>query len=172
MNKKAILIFCILSGIIATSCSTTLNLVVKGRPGTIISDGQKDLGMISENGETTVQLNKSAYYPFLLSKAPDSNDYIPFALDFKKNNIGYLKYSAMIGGLVVECLGGITLVVGAVTESPVFMGIGGAAMAVGVGSVLPVAFSHSSEDMYYFKYVEQVTNDDLFEKTFLEPEEK
>ncbi len=74
--------------------------------------------------------------------------------------------------LVVECLGGITLVVGAVTESPVFMGIGGAAMAVGVGSVLPVAFSHSSEDMYYFKYVEQVTNDDLFEKTFLEPEEK
>lgn len=71
-----------------SSCSSYQKLTIKGKPGTAIfapveDKEPKKLGIIEDNGETIIKVNRSRYYPFLLTYNAETGNYHPFGLNYK-----------------------------------------------------------------------------------------
>jgi hypothetical protein len=83
--KKSIIWFMAASAILIESCASQ-RFNVHGDPGTVVTtlDGKTTLGVIDQSGIVKIKLKrKNGYEPFLQAKAPNSDKYIPFALDYK-----------------------------------------------------------------------------------------
>lgn len=72
---------------ILSSCAGMKKIQVSGIPGTVIKNSSGELlGTIGSDGNVEVKICRDKYYAFLLSKSPDSDIDVPFALEFKKGH--------------------------------------------------------------------------------------
>lgn len=72
-----------------SSCSPQ-NFWVYGNEGTEIYNAEKEkLATISNEGKVKISLKNNDYHTFLLAKTPQSSDYVPFAIDYKKMNLAF-----------------------------------------------------------------------------------
>lgn len=104
--NTTIVLCIILSLLIISSCTTTKKVVVTGVPGTTIHKYRysKEIGTIGADGQTKVKLDASR--GFYLSKAPNSPNYIPFAVNVKDNwHADEASYGVWSGAMI---LSGIT----------------------------------------------------------------
>lgn len=155
------------------SCSTTEKFYVSGTPNTqIYTPNYKHIGTVEANGRAKIEIPSSDYYAFFLSKNPNSELYVPFALDYKKKgriethlwrNVGM---GTMLLGtaIAIPCA-----LLGEYTAAYVGLGM----MVGGTLAGLP-ADSRLNQNSYKYQYQylkSQQTNEDLlFTKTvFDEP---
>ncbi len=94
----------IFSLFLVTSCSPYRKVIVKGTPGTVIyeKNGETQVGKIDSSGATKMKL--SAYNSYYLSKAPDSNLKVPFAVDVRDGGLDEdngVMAASLFGSLVV-----------------------------------------------------------------------
>lgn len=88
MKTLKIIIVIILS-ISIISCHPSRTIIVHGNPGTTIhyeNASREYLGTIGEDGKTKVRVKGSSigFQAYLLSKNNKSDEYIPFALNYKR----------------------------------------------------------------------------------------
>lgn len=107
--KKLICMLNIVSMFLVTSCSPYRKVIVKGTPGTVIykEDGRTQVGEIDSSGATGMKL--SAYNSYYLSKAPDSNLKVPFAVDVRDG--GMDEGGAIIGSILGLWVAPITIAI-------------------------------------------------------------
>ena len=164
------------------SCTTTQTINVTGLAGTeIYTPNYVKVGTINNLGTTEITLDSDAYYAYLLSKAEGSNEYIPFALDYKNHSYAATKMAYGAGytiasiGLMAALGGTIALCVATGVEdedmqgiSGTIFGIGGLVALAGAGIGMPADSRLSQIDhAYQFKYLpKQSTNQDF---TFTKP---
>ena len=86
MNKIIKYIIFIFLCILTASCSTTEKFTVTGTPGTkIYTPHKQQLATIGENGQAQVEVTSDAFYGYLLTHDDRKNEWVPFALETKKN---------------------------------------------------------------------------------------
>ena len=166
-----------------SSCATKYHsLVVTGKPGTVISTGENVVGTISNSGSAEIQLKADTYHSYLLAKSPDSDKYIPFALEFEKNKrkhimlkaAEYTGFAIASGGAGFELGGMIMLLDAAKNEDEdgeatattlMLSGLGGILAGVGIGysSAMAINNNHNIEFGYNYAPV-QSTNNDIYIK--------
>ncbi len=135
------------------SCKTSTKFTVYGEPGTEIMTPRKyRLATIDGNGTAKIKIkNKADFYSFLISHDPSSDNYIPFALDYKKK-----KYN---NGVTLGATGVVAFVGGAVID-PAIMAAG--LLFMGIGGCYAWNMMTTENHLYHFKYLpEQHTNQDL-----------
>lgn len=153
-----------------TSCSTTEKFYVSGTPNTkIYTPDYTHIATVGTHGKTKIEIPSDNYYAFFLSKSPNSDLYIPFALDYKKkgrfgthmvNGIGMTIAGA---GLAIEIGGLIALLSGDDETGGMLTAIGAGTAAVGAAIGVP-ASSRLSQKSYEYQYQylnNQQTNEDL-----------
>ena len=168
------IIYTILIILSISSCSTYTTLMITGEPGTEIADGnKKHLGSIDQTGELEIKIENDTYYPYLLSKSPNSNLYVPFALEFKENTIRYYLETASLGLGAGLALGGLTTIlcgaidVGISGDTEVFStyGLVGGIMSLGsLAFLFPEAIVNDGVDYCYSYLKEQSTNNDIIKE--------
>lgn len=75
--------------LVVSSCATKQKITVFGTPGTeILGQTYKKIGTIQSNGQLQlkIKLNDDIYFSYLLSHTPGTEEYVPFALDYKYKN--------------------------------------------------------------------------------------
>ena len=178
-NIRKLKSICILLSIciLFASCHTTQTITVNAPAGTKIYTPSKSLlGTTSNNGKLEIAIDSDTYYPFFLSKANDSNDYIPFALDYKNKNYNLTKAGKYIGmgivfaGLGVMAITTIVLVAAAAagdddtaTIFGITSGIGAGFAGLGTAIGWPCDIrSQQTQYEYQYKYLStQTTNCDI-----------
>lgn len=104
--NTTIVLCIIISLLIISSCITTKKVVVTGVPGTTIHKDElfhKKIGTIGADGQTKVKLDASR--GFYLSKAPNSPNYIPFAVNVKDNWHAYeASHGVWCGAVILSCI--------------------------------------------------------------------
>lgn len=98
--RKIITIFIVAVVLMNSSCNTQ-KFYVAGEPGTVITSlgGSETLAIIDQSGVAKIELNrKKGYVAFLQAKAPNSNNFIPFALDYKDFDRSTL--NTIVGGVL------------------------------------------------------------------------
>lgn len=169
-NHFIFLVF--LFGIFATalsSCGTTQTFTVHGIPGTVISKPNGQTTMIDQSGiaQFTTDRKEEGYAHFYLSKAPNSNIWVPFALDYKDHNrnattnlcTGIASFGLGLEGLgaIVLLAGGIGGASGAITSGLI---IAGAGFLVGLPAALYI-MPREDQLKFNYDYLDQTTNNDL-----------
>ena len=67
-------------------CSQYIQVLVSGKPGTVIKDPNGNVvGTIGNDGSTKIDLQRNPHYAFLLSNNPVQGTDVPVALEFKTN---------------------------------------------------------------------------------------
>lgn len=113
-----LIVFIALS-VLLFSCKTTDTIKILGMPKTeIYTPEMKKIATINDDGFVDVKFSKRIHYPFLMSRNPDSDDYVPFALDYREYNyagkqtfgwtLGLVSYSGLLGGLLTTVIDGTT----------------------------------------------------------------
>ncbi len=118
MKTLKIIIVIILS-ISIISCRPSRTIIVHGNPGTTIHYGNASrdyLGTIGEDGKTKVRIKGSSigFQAYLLSKNDKSDEYIPFALNYKRGramNVQYtiatiISFPFLLAGMMLATLAG------------------------------------------------------------------
>lgn len=80
-----LLIMCL----VVSSCATKQKITVFGTPGTeILGQTYKKIGTIQSDGQLQlkIKLDDDIYFSYLLSHTPGTDEYVPFALDYKYKN--------------------------------------------------------------------------------------
>ncbi len=73
--------------ILLHSCYTSQKVTVQGVPGTEIYSPTMDrLGVIGASSQVSFKISSDDYFSYLMSKNADSNELIPFALDYKNRS--------------------------------------------------------------------------------------
>ncbi len=152
------------------SCSTKQTITIKGEPQSVIyAPNMEKLAVIDNSGTAEVTISSDDYYAYLLSKKPNTNNYIPFALDYKTksyNETYFLKYTG-IGLTSLSCgimlVGTIMALAGEEDVSGIIIGSGAAGTLLGVGLGWPADLrSQQTQYEYHYKYLSaQKTNDDI-----------
>ncbi len=156
---------------IAVSCSTSTKLTVFATPGTeILTPNKNRLAVADGTGKAMFKISDDTYYAFLLSHTPSSNDYVPFALDYKYHNYGIVNplLAALGKGVVImgagfEVAGIIALCTGSseIGIGLLLGGVGGALVGCGIGGPADSRDKQLSHQ-YNYKYLStQTTNQDL-----------
>lgn len=71
----------------ALSCSTSQSIEIAGTPGTeIYTPDMSKITTISRTGKTKVSIPSSTYYAYLMSHRVGSDEFVPFAIDYKRCN--------------------------------------------------------------------------------------
>lgn len=166
--KKIIHIIIIAAAVIMTSCSAYTKVTVYGSPGTVIKNAANNqaLGTIGVSSSLEIQLARDQFYAYLLSKAPDSDIYVPFALEYKNNTSRYYAvYGAAVTGAGVAIVGSATMLGGAIAAvvggPPAILLAGLGASAGGVGLALPVMLGPGDDVENCYQYLPSTTNNDL-----------
>lgn len=151
------------------SCSTKQTITIKGEPQSVIyAPNMEKLAVIDNSGTAEVTISSDDYYAYLLSKKPNTNNYIPFALDYKTksyNGTYFLKYT----GITVSCIGLLMDIVGLIMSvreaesGPAIMLSGLGLVGLGTGVGVPADFrSQQTQYKHHYKYLSaQKTNDDI-----------
>ncbi len=166
-----------------SSCATKYrSLVVTGKPGTVILTGENVIGTISNSGSAEIQLKADTYHSYLLAKSPDSDKYIPFALEFeKKTKKHFLLKTAQYAGAGVAFAGASTELIGAIMgvaaakeededlekTATTFMlaGLGGVLAGIGIGWPAAMAIENNHDVQFGYVYNPiQSTNNDIYIK--------
>ena len=168
MIRNCKFILSILICVILVSCGATQKIIVNGEPGTeIYSPGISyndvaRVGTIGADGSVEVVLDGDAYYAYLLSKNPASDEYIPFALDYKNVNRSGCQW-AKNGGIMATIAGGLCTIVGLAVGDDVLGAIGIPCLLAGPyiwGSA--ASRENAIDHRYSFKYQKkQSTNQDI-----------
>lgn len=100
---------------IISSCSTTTKFTVYGEPGTqILTPNKVTLATIDNSGRAKITNPDDVYYAFLVSHKPGTDEFIPFALDYKKkiypsnaiaSALMFAGLCGTVGGLAAACAG-------------------------------------------------------------------
>ena len=172
--KRLIYLALIALSALMTSCGAAYTtLTVSGTPGTVIKnagDG-KILGTIGESRSLQVNLDRDKYYAYLLSKAPQSDEYVPFALEFEEETGKYYgsKFGEGVGfglacaGIATEFSGLIYMLVGPPEVGGIITGVGAAIGLSGIALGLPMVFYIDNSDVKHcYQYLPSSTNDDIF----------
>lgn len=70
-----------------SSCKMSQNVVINGTPGTeIYSPSMEKIATVQSDGTTTVKIYGDEYYSYLMSHEPNSQLFVPFALDYERKN--------------------------------------------------------------------------------------
>lgn len=172
--KRLIYFALIVLAALMTSCGATYTtLTVSGTPGTVIKNAGDDkvLGTIGESRTLQVNLDRDKYYAYLLSKAPQSDEFVPFALEFEEETGRYYGSSFGFGagmglvctGLGAEFFGLIVLLAGLPEVGGIIVGAGAAVGLAGVGLGWPLDVYNDNSDVgHCYKYLPSSTNDDIF----------
>ncbi len=155
----------VVCAILLHSCSTSQKITIQGTPGTEIYSPTMDrLGVVSSNGKVSLQISRHTYYSYLMSKNARTNEFVPFALDYKHCDNTLAFFGNLIGqpiALSGVLYGGICLAVGNVP--PEIIGVGAAELGIGLLMALPSNHyykkTHGDDQ---FKYLNnQRTNQDF-----------
>lgn len=155
---------------VASSCSTSTKFIVYGDPGTqILAPNKTNLATIDNSGKVYISNPDDDFYAFLLSHKPGSDEYIPFALDYKYKvyrGSKIAKWSGMIAegmGIVGLLAGTIACCAGDPDSGLPLIGVGTGLALTGAG--VGVAGHHRSEQTnhsFSYKYLPiQQTNQDI-----------
>lgn len=155
---------------VLTSCWTSTKFTVQTEPGAeILSKDYTLLSIADSRGKAKVKISDNNYSAFLLSPRPNTDTYIPFALDYKSRSVvdeGLQQFTGYMLGL----MGGTALIVGGAAavlsededvDLPLAIGTGAALVGMGIGMpassrMYQVAYDHK------YKYLkQQCTNQDL-----------
>lgn len=170
--KKIIGCFLVVFSIIMLqSCTTSQKVTVQGIPGTeIYSPTMSKLGVIGPNAQVTFKISSDDYFSYLMSKNVGSNEYVPFALDYKNHRyigtrvLTLTGYSIVATGAFLALTGGIACIGGDGDEiGGPFLAAGGCAALLGAVIGGP-ADSRSQQTQYAhsYKYLSvQNTNQDF-----------
>lgn len=171
---KNICIICCLALLcyIMSSCTTSQTITVHGTPGTeIYAPTMQKLAVVQNNGQADIKFQCDGYYAYLLSKRPDAEQLVPFALDYKKRNVTGTNiakaggYALSFAGSTVGLVGGIGLASARDGDNtyliPTIVGFGATFAGLAIG--MPADFRmDQTQYEYRFKYLpSQITNEDI-----------
>lgn len=153
-----------------SSCSTSSKFTVETLPGAeILTPEHERLAVANNDGKAKIKISDDDFYSFLLSHQPNTQEYVPFALDYKyKSYIGTrLQYW---GGVFLTILGVGPLIAGtvaAINGDDDLMGpfwVSGIALeTLGFGMGLPANLrsDQMNQDNQYKYLSQQRTNHDI-----------
>ena len=157
----------VLLGLSFTSCSSTVDFTVHGRPGSIIySPTNEQLATIGHDGKAKVKVDRNKFYPYLLSKSSNAEEPIPFALNYQGKSYAGHEIAAWTSfGIAVA--GSAAALVGVadkgLREDSKLPAIGGLVGLAGALSGWPLeTYLQESDTHHGYKYEkQQSTNEDL-----------
>lgn len=141
------------------ACSTSQKVTIQGIPGTeIYSPSMNRLGVIGSNAQVTLKISSDDYFAYLMSRNADSNELVPFALDYK--NHGYVGTTATAYLGTIAAFGGY-LSTAALSDDLVLVGSG--VSLLGATCALPSCWRlGQTQYKHKYKYLSaQATNQDL-----------
>lgn len=172
MKKICSLILIMVACLVLSACSSSTSLTVQTEPGTeILTSNYTRLGVADATGKLKLKISDDNYSAFLISHRPNTDTYIPFALDYKKRSTIGAELTKWTGGLIgsaglfLELVGGIM----AISEGELddtgtaFMlaGLGGGVVGWSAAAAANDRLSQTAYDRKY-KYLSiQNTNQDL-----------
>lgn len=168
MKKVYTILVLVAFGLLFFSCKTTREITVSGTPGTdIYKPDMSKVATIQENGNVSIKLNKKEFLSYMMSKAPGSSEFVPFALNYEYKNYG--TNTAKVAGTSLAVLGGLSLITGMLMLAQGDESVATAILAGGggvlMGAATPLALSEQfsgPQAKYQFKYFpEQSTNYDV-----------
>lgn len=146
----------------STSCGTYTKLSITGEPGTeILTPGQRRLATINASGRAKINNPDGDYYAFLISHKPGTNEYIPFALDYREKEYAGAAFGKF-GGAVIGLAGLSAAGIGLLGEKEAL--IPGVAGLVAGGILYGTANERTAQvnHQYCFQYLHyQKTNQDI-----------
>lgn len=169
MKKIIIYILMSISVVSLSACSTIEKFVVSGNPGTeIYTPEQEMLSVVGDDGKAVIKLSSDLCYTYLLSKDINSQQYIPFALDYKNTSYAGTKTLAAASGVIFtagalsELIGCIAVLGGDEDVATPFL-LGGAVMLpTGIISGVTDARLSQITRQWQFSYLRnQQTNSDI-----------
>lgn len=150
--------------ILLHSCTTSQEITVQGTPGTEIYSPTMDrLGVVDSNGKVSLKISRHVYYSYLMSKNARTNEFVPFALDYKYCNntlADAVYYVGSVTALTGALITGISLAAG---DTPEITTIGAAMLASGALTAIPsYIYTRKTHGYDQFKYLnKQRTNQDF-----------
>lgn len=135
--KSLIKVFIVISCLCVCSCSQYIQVLVSGKPGTVIKEPNGNVvGTIGNDGSTKIDLQRNPHYAFLLSNNPVQGTDVPFALEFKTNT--RKRTADWVGYWILLPTG------------------------IGALAALPIAFNLGDDDVEHcYDYIPSQTNEDL-----------
>lgn len=98
--------------VVLTSCWTSTKISVLSEPGTeILRSDNTLIGVTDNTGKLTFKMDDDTYSAFLISHKPNTDAYIPFALDYKTRDITGTCMQEITGGAIAAA-GVFSLLVG------------------------------------------------------------
>lgn len=144
-----------------SSCTTSQTFKVEAPIGTSIYTPSYKLLATANAPVTEVTLPSKDYYAFLLANSPGSNDYVPFALNYKHKSYAGTKLVSGAGALVTVAGIGLYIAGDKIAEGLSFVGIGATATGIALGMPAWKRLGQAQQN-YKFKYLpNQRTNQDL-----------
>ena len=153
-----------------SSCYTSSKFIVEAVPGTeILTPDRVPVAVADNQGKAKVIISDDEFYAFLLSHQPGTQDYIPFALDYKYKSYTGTRVQYWLGWFLA-CGGMIPTIVGVVavaqgdddTALPLF-GLGAGMIVAGTAMGFPAncRSDQRNQDNQYKFLSQQRTNQDL-----------
>lgn len=153
-----------------TACSTMQSITINGTPGTeIYSPDKKKLATINQSGQANINISSDDYYAFLLSRQQDSEQYVPFALDYNFKSSAQteaLMYTGMSLGIAgCACMLPATILLAAGVEDVgliLFLaGTGADGLGLGLGMPMDMRLQQT-QYQYQYEYISpNSTNQDI-----------
>lgn len=165
MKKFAQLILIAFAVVILAGCKVVSSQVfkVQAPDGTeIYSPDMKHLATVS-SGQAEIKLSEKTFYAYLLSRSQGSQDYIPFALDFKNTSENAAKYTMNLLGCTTLLSSGLIFVAtGAGTGEYALLATGIAALGGGTLLFRNIKSKPYIQFQNGYRYLDlQTTNQDL-----------
>ena len=150
-----------------SSCKMSQNVVINGTPGTeIYSPSMEKIATVQSDGKTTVKIYGDEYYSYLMSHEPNSQLFVPFALDYERKNYTVARMAKGFGyflagsGLFAEFCGIEFMLFDELELGAIISGAGAVAALTGLALALPRDGDLAFEYQYkYSRY--QRTNEDF-----------
>ena len=155
---------------VLTSCWTSTKFTVQTEPGTeIMSKDYTLLGVADSRGMAKVKISDDEYSAFLLSHQPNTDTYIPFALDYKSRSVVGTGLQVFAGYWLegmgcILMIAGTAAIIGGDEDVAVPLAGGGAALAfagMGIGMPADSRMDQVAYDHQYKFLKQQRTNQDL-----------
>lgn len=147
-----------------TSCSTQ-KVSISAKPGTeIYSPKMVKLADVPNSGTVYIKISRDDFYGFLLTHEKDSDKFVPFAMNYRRNAFVGAK-ATMIIGAVASFTGSFGLLISSLaTGGGAAAGYFGAAAIGGLAMLAIPALSLSETDQFTLSYSylrKQSTNQDI-----------
>lgn len=181
MKNKIYILSLLVSIIFISACSSTTKITVYGKPGTEIRTPENDyLCTINDTGKGIAELNRDTYYAFLLSKSLNSNEYIPFGLDYSNHNKGRFLEGITYGIIApLTMIGSGTALIGSLVallsgdDEILTIGLigGGLGLGAALSGMSLESWYTGNPDLYHgYEYKkQQSTNNDFFNNNQIQP---